>query len=87
MIWAYQVSLGDVSIPEYWLWRRRDGLHRQVGEDRIFQDNFTRIVGRHSLKAGYQMAWTLFSNKPTSLPSGQYTSRRHVSPFYAEYRD
>ncbi len=28
------------------------GYIRQVGEDRVFQDNLTRIVGRHSLKIG-----------------------------------
>ncbi len=45
---------------------------REVGEDRVLQDNLTRIAGKHSLKMGYEMIWTLYSNKATSLPSGQY---------------
>ena len=48
------------------------GYTRQVGEDRVFQDNLTRIVGRHSLKMGYEMIKTAYSDKATSLPSGQY---------------
>ena len=48
------------------------GYTRQVGEDRILQDNLTRIVGRHSLKMGYEMIRTLYSDKANSLPSGQY---------------
>jgi hypothetical protein len=45
---------------------------RQVGEDRVIQDNLTRIAGRHSLKIGYEMIYTLYSDKAASLPSGQY---------------
>ncbi len=48
------------------------GYYREVGEDRVLQDNLTRIAGRHSLKIGYEMIWTQYSNKTTSLPSGQY---------------
>jgi Carboxypeptidase regulatory-like domain/TonB dependent receptor len=45
---------------------------RQVGEDKVLQDNVTRIAGRHSLKFGYEMIRTSYSDKPGSLPSGQY---------------
>src|SRR5262249_2389820 len=45
---------------------------RQVGEDRILQDNFTIIAGRHSIKVGYEMIRTLYSDTGTALPSGQY---------------
>lgn len=48
------------------------GYSRQVGEDKIFQNNLTRIAGRHTLKVGYEMIRTTYSDKPTSLPSGQY---------------
>jgi hypothetical protein len=48
------------------------GYSREVGEDRVLQDNLTRIAGKHSLKIGYEMIWTQYSNKTTSLPSGQY---------------
>ena len=48
------------------------GYSREVGEDRVIQDNLTRIAGKHSLKIGYEMIWTQYSDKTTSLPSGQY---------------
>ncbi len=48
------------------------GYQRQVGEDRIVQDNLTYIAGRHSLKMGFETIRTLYSDKATSLPSGQY---------------
>ena len=48
------------------------GYTRQVGEDKILQDNLTRIAGKHSLKMGYEMIRTAYSDKATSLPSGQY---------------
>jgi hypothetical protein len=48
------------------------GFSREVGEDRLLQENLTRIAGRHSLKIGYEMIRTLYSKTSTSLPSGQY---------------
>jgi Carboxypeptidase regulatory-like domain/TonB dependent receptor-like, beta-barrel len=48
------------------------GFNREVGEDEVLQDNVTRIVGKHSVKFGYEMIRTMYSRKDTSLPSGQY---------------
>ena len=48
------------------------GYTRQVGEDKILQDNLTRIAGKHSLKMGYEMIRTAYNDKAASLPSGQY---------------
>ena len=45
---------------------------RQVGEDRIVQDNFTLIAGRHSIKLGFETVRTAYSDTGTALPSGQY---------------
>ncbi len=45
---------------------------RQVGEDRIIQDNFTKIAGKHSIKIGFETIRTLYSDTGTSLPGGQY---------------
>ncbi len=47
-------------------------INREVGEDRVLQDNMTKIIGHHNLKFGYEMIRTLYSNKAGSLPSGQY---------------
>ena len=48
------------------------GYFRQVGEDKIIQDNLTLIAGRHTLKMGTETIRTLYSDKATALPSGQY---------------
>jgi hypothetical protein len=48
------------------------GFTRQVGEDRVIQNNFTLLRGKHSFKMGYEFIRTLYSDKATSLPSGQY---------------
>ena len=48
------------------------GYLRQVGEDKIIQNNTTFIAGRHNLKFGWEMIRSAFSDKATSLPSGQY---------------
>jgi len=48
------------------------GYFRQVGEDKIIQNNMTLIAGRHNLKFGSETIRTLYSDKATSLPSGQY---------------
>lgn len=45
---------------------------RQVGEDKLLQDNLTRIAGRHSIKVGYEMIRTAYSDTGNSLPAGQY---------------
>ncbi len=60
------------------------GYTRQVGEDKIFQDNLTRIAGKHSLKMGYEMIRTAYSDKATSLPSGQYNFTGGTSLPFAE---
>lgn len=48
------------------------GYFRQVGEDKIIQNNLTLIAGKHNLKFGTETIRTLYSDKATSLPSGQY---------------
>ena len=48
------------------------GYTRQVGEDKILQNNTTFIAGRHNLKFGWEMIRTLYNDKANSLPSGQY---------------
>ncbi|MBM3764595.1 MAG: hypothetical protein FJW32_04310 [Acidobacteria bacterium] len=48
------------------------GRFRQVGEDKVVQNNLTYIVGKHNLKMGWEMIRTLFNDKATALPSGQY---------------
>ena len=63
------------------------GYTRQVGEDRIIQDNVTFIAGRHNLKMGFETIRTLYSDKAdlASLGSIQLHWRR-ISAVRAEHR-
>jgi len=46
---------------------------REVGEDVSFQDAFTQIIGRHTIKTGYELLRTRYASAVESLPSGSYT--------------
>lgn len=74
---TYGISIpgvGTDSFPYFNIGYGIGGMtvNRNVGEDRVLQDNLTRLVGKHSIKVGYEMIWTLYSDKAGSLPSGQY---------------
>jgi hypothetical protein len=67
-------GIGNDSFPYFNIGYGLAALNylREVGEDRVIQDNLTRIAGKHSLKMGYEMIWTMYSNKAPTLPAGQY---------------
>ena len=61
-------------------------INRNVGEDRVLQDNLTRLVGKHSIKVGYEMIWTLYSDKAAvSAFRPVQLRRRDVPSVHAEY--
>ena len=62
-----RTSISDTALPAM-------GYNREVGEDRVLQDNLTRLAGKHSIKIGYELIWTLYSDKATSLPPASTTS-------------
>ncbi len=75
--WAQKLGMpgvGPETFPYFNIGYGNGALNhsREVGEDRVFQDNLTRIVGRHSIKLGYEMIRTLYSRTTADLPSGQY---------------
>jgi hypothetical protein len=45
---------------------------RQVGTETTFQDNFTQILGTHTLKLGYELLRTRYNAVLSSLPGGTY---------------
>jgi hypothetical protein len=45
---------------------------QEVGEDFTFQDNVTKVLNRHTLKAGYELIRTRYNSLVPSLPSGTY---------------
>jgi hypothetical protein len=54
---------------------------RQVGEAMTFQDNFTQIIGSHTLKVGYELIRTRYSAVLPDLPAGTYNFAGTEHPF------
>jgi hypothetical protein len=57
------------------------GKAQEVGEDITFQENLTKIAGRHTIKMGYELVRTRFNSLTESLPSGQYRMGGTGYPF------
>ncbi|MCC6858033.1 MAG: TonB-dependent receptor [Bryobacterales bacterium] len=48
------------------------GVSQEVGEDITFQENLTKVAGRHTFKMGYELVRTRFNSLSEALPSGRY---------------
>jgi hypothetical protein len=76
--WAQQLGIPGVSgatMPFFNLSTYRMTAMaptRQVGSESTFQDNFTHIVGPHTLKFGYELIRTRFDAMLAALPGGTY---------------
>ncbi|MCU1258949.1 MAG: hypothetical protein JWO80_1834 [Bryobacterales bacterium] len=57
------------------------GDYKNIGDDITIQDNFTRIEGRHTLKAGYELIRTRYDATVLSSPGGSYTFGGTEAPF------
>ncbi len=89
--WAGRLGIPNVSpetFPEFrnstgarFFGLGPDGRSSQVSEDFTLQENFTKIVGRHTLKAGYEMIHTRYNSLPAALPSGEYRMGGTEFPF------
>ena len=54
---------------------------QQVGEDFTFQNNITKITGKHTIKAGYELLRTRYNATAGALPSGTYNFGGTNAPF------
>ncbi len=45
---------------------------QEVGEDLTFQNNFTKVFARHTVKVGYELIKTRYNSLAAALPSGSY---------------
>ena len=80
--WARQLGIPNVPDGTFPDFRTSSGgrIYRmdsfsasaQVSEDFTFQENLTRIAGRHTLKAGYELLRTRFNSVLEDNPSGIY---------------
>jgi hypothetical protein len=59
------------------------GRSQDVGEDFTFQENLTKIAGRHTLKFGYELLRTRYNSLVEALPSGSYRMGGTDFPFAA----
>ncbi|MBS1828598.1 MAG: TonB-dependent receptor [Acidobacteria bacterium] len=57
------------------------GRSNDVAEDLTFQENLTKVTGRHTLKFGYEMIRTRYNSLSATLPSGQYRMAGTELPF------
>lgn len=60
-----------------------DGRFREIAEDFTFQNNFTKVAGRHTLKAGYELIRTRYNSFAQAQPSGLYRMGGTERPFAA----
>jgi hypothetical protein len=85
--WANQLGMPNVSPATFPIFNIGYGLSsslgraREVGEDISFQDSFTQIIGRHTIKTGYELLRTRYNSALESLPSGSYTFGGAELPF------
>ncbi|MBL8216116.1 MAG: TonB-dependent receptor [Bryobacterales bacterium] len=57
------------------------GFSRDIAEDFTFQENLTKVTGKHTLKFGYEVLRTRYNSLNPSLPSGQYRMAGTELPF------
>lgn len=84
--WAQKLGIPNVSgetFPFFNIGYRMTSMNKesQVGEDFTFQDNFTQIVGPHTLKVGYELMRTRFNAIVAALPGGTYNFGGTELPF------
>jgi hypothetical protein len=57
------------------------GRFHQAASDFLAQNNLTKIVGKHTLKFGYEIMKTSYNSRVEDLPSGRYFMGGTESPF------
>ncbi|MBS1827284.1 MAG: TonB-dependent receptor [Acidobacteria bacterium] len=84
--WAKQLGIPNVSgatFPYFNIGYGFAGLpsFQNVGEDFTFQDNLTKIAGKHTFKFGYELIRTRYNGTAGSLPGGTYNFTGTNQPF------
>jgi len=57
------------------------GRFQNVAEDFTLQENLTKVAGRHTVKAGYELVRTRYNSLLEALPSGTYNMGGTDMPF------
>jgi len=75
--WAKQLGIPNVSGATFPYFNIGFGLaglpsFQNIGEDFTFQDNVTKITGKHTIKFGYELIRTRYNGTAGALPGGTY---------------
>ncbi|MFN7921795.1 MAG: carboxypeptidase regulatory-like domain-containing protein [Bryobacteraceae bacterium] len=91
--WAKQLGIPGVpadSFPEFrgagggkYYRTGPGGVSSEVWEDFVVQNNLTKVLGKHTLKGGYEMLRTRYNILAEALPSGIYNLAGTEQPFGA----
>jgi hypothetical protein len=84
--WAKQLGIPNVPAETFPFFNIGYGLaglpsFQNIGEDFTLQDNFTKIRGKHTVKAGYELIRTRYNSTAGALPSGTYNFGGTNAPF------
>lgn len=67
----FNIGFGFAGLPSF----------QNIGEDFTFQDNLTKISGRHTWKFGYELIRTRYNGTAGALPGGTYNFTGTNAPF------
>jgi hypothetical protein len=90
--WAQQLGIPNVSgetFPDFlnsanstrFYNAGPGGLSERIGQDYSFQENMTKIIGKHTTKFGYELLRTTYDSLIESFPSGRYFMGGTELPF------
>ncbi len=84
--WAKQLGIPNVSgetFPYFNIGFSLAALpsFQNVGEDFMFQNNLSKIAGKHTLKMGYELLRTRYNATTSALPGGTYNFGATNAPF------
>jgi len=89
--WAKQLGIPNVSDETFPMIVRPGGgtyynmgpggRFHQAASDFMLQNNLTRIVGKHTMKFGYEIMKTSYNSRVEDLPAGRYFMGGTEQPF------
>ena len=83
--WAQTFGIPNVgtSFPNFNIGYGLSALgdYKNVGDDITLQDNVTKILGRHTIKTGYELIRTRYDATVLTSPGGTYTFGGTEQPF------
>lgn len=84
--WAKQLGIPNVSGATFPFFNIGFGFaalpsFQNIGEDITVQNNLTKVTGKHTFKAGYELMRTRYNSTVPALPGGTYNFGGTNNPF------